>query len=139
MQKLELTCSQLQDVDTNLGSLTFCLMWDIPQWSFNLKILIFVVLYNDFIDSFICFEHHHNTYNARILKGRLIMALDEIRFNTICNITQEPQERQRYNRACRFIDKSAVIKCHQLLSKVTSINRRSLFDQLTTGTCYPYP
>ncbi len=24
-------------------------------------------------------------------------------FNTICNITQEPQELQRYNRACMFI------------------------------------
>ncbi len=53
-------------------------------------------------------------------------------FNTICSITQEPQELQRYNRACRFISKSAVIKCHQLLWKVTSINRRSLFDQLST-------
>ncbi len=60
-------------------------------------------------------------------------------FNTICNITQEPQELQRYNRACRFIGKSAVIKCHQVLSKVTSINRRSLFAQLATDTKYPYP
>ncbi len=34
----------------------------------------------------------------------------------------------------RFIGKSAVIKCHQLLSKATSINRRSLFDQLATVT-----
>ncbi len=56
------------------------------------------------------------------------------RFNTICNITQEPQELQRYNRAHRFIGKSAVIKCHQVLSKVTSINRRSLIDQLATDT-----
>ncbi len=63
--------------------------------------------------------------------------MKNFRFNTICNITQEPQELQRYNRACRFIGKSAVIKCHQLLSKVTS-NRRSLFDQLATATCYPY-
>ncbi len=59
---------------------------------------------------------------------------EELRFNTICNITQEPQELQRYNRACRFIDKSAVIKCHQLLSKVTNVNRRSLFHQLATDT-----
>ncbi len=55
-------------------------------------------------------------------------------FNTICNITQEPQELQRYNRASRFIGKSTVIKCHQVLLKVTSINRRSLFDQLATDT-----
>ncbi len=55
-------------------------------------------------------------------------------FNTICNITQEPKELQRYNRACTFIGKSAVIKCHQVLSKVTSVNWRSLFDQLATDT-----
>ncbi len=60
--------------------------------------------------------------------------MKNFRFNTICNITQEPQELQRYNHACRFIGKSAVIKCHQLLSKVTSINRKSLFDQLATDT-----
>ncbi len=58
--------------------------------------------------------------------------MKNFRFNTICNITQE--ELQRYNRACRFIGKSAVMKCHQLLSKVTSINRRSLFDQIATDT-----
>ncbi len=58
--------------------------------------------------------------------------MKNFRFNTIYNITQEPQELQRHNRACRLIGKSAVIKCHQLLSKVTSINRRSLFDQLAT-------
>ncbi len=37
--------------------------------------------------------------------------MKNFRFNTICNITQEPV--QRYNRACRFTCKSAVIKCHQ--------------------------
>ena len=50
------------------------------------------------------------------------------------HITQEPQELQRYNRGCRFIGKSAVINNHQLLSKVTSINRKSLFDQLATAS-----
>ncbi len=60
--------------------------------------------------------------------------MKNFRFNTICNITQEPQELQRHNCACRFIGKSAVIKCHQLLSKVTSINSRSLFDQFATDT-----
>ncbi len=34
-------------------------------------------------------------YGSRFMKN--------FRFNTICNITQEPQELQRYNRACRFI------------------------------------
>ncbi len=63
--------------------------------------------------------------------GRL---MKNFRFNTICNITQEPQELQRYNRAYRFIGKSAVIKCHQVLSKVTNINSRSLFDQLAIDT-----
>ncbi len=61
-----------------------------------------------------------------VLRGRF---MKNFRFNTICNITQEPQELQRYNRACRFIGKSAVMKRHQLLSKVTSVNRRSLFDR----------
>ncbi len=60
--------------------------------------------------------------------------MKNFRFNTICNITQEPQELQRYNRAFRFIRKSDVKKSHQVLSKVTSINRRSLFDQLATDT-----
>ncbi len=60
--------------------------------------------------------------------------MKNFRFNTICNITQEPQELQRYNPACRFIGKSAVIKCHQLLSKVTSTNWRLLFDQLATDS-----
>ncbi len=60
--------------------------------------------------------------------------MKNFRFNTICNITQEPQELQRYNRAYRFIGKCTVIKCHQVLSKVTGINRRSLFDQLATDT-----
>ncbi len=60
--------------------------------------------------------------------------MKNFRFNTICNITQEPQELQSYNHAGKFIDKCAVIKCHQLLSKVTSVIRRSLFDQLATDT-----
>ncbi len=38
-------------------------------------------------------------------------------FNTICNITQEPQELQRYNRACRFLGKSAVIKMSSVAIK----------------------
>ncbi len=65
--------------------------------------------------------------------------MKDFRFNTICNVTQEPQEIQRSNRACRFIGKSAVMKCNQLLSKVAGVNRRSLFDQLATGTSSHYP
>ncbi len=45
----------------------------------------------------------------------------------------------RYNCACEFIGKSAVIKCHQLLSKVTNINRKSLFDQLATASSSTTP
>ncbi len=60
--------------------------------------------------------------------------MKNFRFNTICNITKETHEQQRYNIACSFIGKSAVIKCHQVLSKITSINRRSLCDQLATDT-----
>ncbi len=33
--------------------------------------------------------------------GIVLMTNDH--FDTICNITQEPQELQRYNRACGFI------------------------------------
>ncbi len=47
--------------------------------------------------------------------------MKKFRFNIICNITQELQELQRYNRAYRFIYKSAVIKYHQLMSTITSI------------------
>ncbi len=65
------------------------------------------------------------------IRGRF---MKNFRFNTICNITHEPQELQIYNRARRFIGKSAVIKSHQLLSKVTSINMGSLFNQLATDT-----
>ncbi len=47
--------------------------------------------------------------------------MKNFRFNTICNITQEPQQLQRYNRACRFIGKSAVIKCHQLFQVLHNV------------------
>ncbi len=73
------------------------------------------------------------------------MHVKNFRFNAICNITQEPQELQRYNRACRFIDKSAVTKCHQLLSKVISTavkiafppvsNRYLLYLSLNLNEC----
>ncbi len=54
--------------------------------------------------------------------------------NTICNITQELQELQRLKYVCVFIVKSAVIKYHQLLSKVTSIKRKLRFNQLVTAS-----
>ncbi len=44
------------------------------------------------------------------------------RFDTICNITQEPQELQRFNSTCCFIGKSATIKFHPLLTKNKGIN-----------------
>ena len=54
------------------------------------------------------------------------------RFDTICNITQEPQALLILNCACGFIGKSALIKYQQLLSKVIGINGKSRFDQLAT-------
>ena len=60
-------------------------------------------------------------------KGRF---MKKFRFNTICSITQE--NHKNYNCVCGFIGKSAVIKYHQLLSKVLSINGKSHFDQLAT-------
>ena len=64
--------------------------------------------------------------------------MKNFRSGTICNITQEPQRLQRYNYACGFIGKSAVIKYHHLLSKVLSINVKSSFDQLATASYPPY-
>ncbi len=62
--------------------------------------------------------------------------MKNFRFNTICNITQKPKELQRYNRACRFIGKCAVIK-YQLLSKASSVIRKLLFDQLEQTPSIP--
>ncbi len=63
--------------------------------------------------------------------------MKNFRCDNICNITQAPQNLQRYC-ACGFIGKSAVIKYHQLLSKKTkktkqnktSIKEKSRFEQL---------
>ncbi len=50
--------------------------------------------------------------------------------NTICNITQEPQELHRY---IVPVGSSA-----SLLSKVISVNEKSFFDQLATdSSCNP--
>ena len=43
----------------------------------------------------------------------VVLYMKNFRFNTI----EESQELQIYKSACRFIGKSAVIKCHQLLFK----------------------
>ncbi len=59
--------------------------------------------------------------------------MKNFRFNTNCNITQEPQELQRYNRACRFIGKSTVIKCHQVLF-VLEIG--SFYEEFSFWTLY---
>ena len=60
-------------------------------------------------------------------------------FDAICNITQEPQELQRFNCACGFISKSTVIRYHQLLSTVISSNGKSHVDQLSTASSYNTP
>ena len=44
--------------------------------------------------------------------------MKNFRFDTSFNITQEAQELNRFNNASGFIGKSAVIKYHELLSKV---------------------
>ena len=53
-------------------------------------------------------------------------------FDTICNITQEPHLLQIS--VDGFIDKSAVIKQCNVLSKVLSINKIYNFDQLATAS-----
>ena len=54
-------------------------------------------------------------------------------FRRACNITQEPLKLQSFNCACGFIGKSALIKYHQLMTRV-SIHENSLFDQLATAS-----
>ena len=49
------------------------------------------------------------------------MKIQNFRFYTICNITQDPQELRRYNCISEFFSKSDEIKYHQLLSKVKCI------------------
>ncbi len=61
-----------------------------------------------------------------------------VKLHFLTVITQEPQELQKYNRACRFIGKFAVIRYHQLLSKAPRINGKSLFDQLATASSSTY-
>ncbi len=56
------------------------------------------------------------------------------RFDTIINITQEPQALHRFKCACVFIDKSTMIKYHQLLSNVLRLYGKSRFAQLATAS-----
>ena len=55
-------------------------------------------------------------------------------FGTFCNITQEPQELQRFTCASGFIGKSAEKKHYQWLSKCVSINKKLCFNQLATAS-----
>ncbi len=48
--------------------------------------------------------------------------------------TQEPKNLHQFNWPCGFIDRPAVIKYHQLLSKVKSNKGKSHFDQLATAS-----
>ncbi len=88
----------------------------------------FAELFNYFT---VCFEHQCDAMHALKIGFKFGSSLDggrfmkNFRFDTICNITQESQEIQRFNCACGSIVKSAVIKYHQLLSKIISINGES--------------
>ncbi len=57
-------------------------------------------------------------------------------FNTICNITQEPQLPQEllYNCVCGLFGKSAVIKKNRSSIAGQKINRKLHFDQLATAS-----
>ena len=92
--------------------------------------------FNDFNYFIVC-------CNACILKSSLMYGCSwdvlgrfiNFRFNTICNITQEPQELSDTTvHVYRFVGKSAVIKYRQLISKVTGVNSKSLVDQLATAS-----
>ncbi len=93
------------------------LRYDIPPVVVQLAKMDFCCLDNDLIDYLIvCFEYQCNTMRAFWKtdgswwdRGRFMK-----NFQDYLQLAKEPQELQRYNRACRFIGKSAVIKCHQL-------------------------
>ncbi len=73
-------------------------------------------VYNDLIDYFIvCFEHQCNTKSSFIL----VLEIGVVLCGTFWHFLQhlEPQE-NRFDCTCGFINKSVVIKYHQLLSKV---------------------
>ena len=60
----------------------------------------------------------------------------ELSFRHYFQHSQEPQNLQRFNRACGFTDKykSAVIKYHQYCcQKFTGIKGKAHFDQFTIG------
>ncbi len=66
--------------------------------------------------------------------------MKNFRFDTICNINQEPHAIQRFNCACWFIGKSAVIKYPQLLSKVIiSINCMDIAFSTVSKSFLLYP
>ncbi len=100
-------------------------------------------LYNDLIDYFIvCFEHQcviQSVHFKKQLNNNMIVnEIKVVLWRTFVSTLSATLLRNlRCNRACRFIGKSAVIKCHQLLSNVTSISRKLLFDQLATVTKGP--
>ena len=113
------------------------------DWSFNSIdwFSLFCIIIYPLI---LCFEHQCNTMHraCKKIKSSFIKYgsswdsgrfMKNFHFDSICNITQDSQDLQQYNCACGFIHKSAVIKCHQLLSKAISINRKSHFDQLATA------
>ena len=63
--------------------------------------------------------------------------MKNFRFNNIATLLRNHKNNRDTNCARSFIGKSAVIKYHELLSKVSSINRKSLFDQLATASSSP--
>ena len=73
-----------------------------------------------------------------VLDLRVIL-MTEIYFNTICNITQEPQDLQRWCLVFRFSVKSNKILLHQFMSKQVSVHRGLLFDQLAIANTIVCP
>ena len=69
-----------------------------------------------------------------ILHGRFM----NFRFDSICNITREPQQLQRFNCACGFISKSFFVIKHQLLSKVQVLTGYHVLSFMTSyDSLYP--
>ena len=64
--------------------------------------------------------------------------MTNIRFDTFCNITQEPQDLdlQRWCLVFRFSVKSNKILLHYFMSKQVSVHRGLLLDQLEIANTY---
>ncbi len=86
----------------------------------------FVEWFNRLFNNTVCFKRHYNTMH-------ILKKLQVLLWRTFVSTLFATLLRNRKKCACGFIAKSAVIKNHQLLSKLkVLLNGKSCFDQLAT-------